>query len=292
MKKKVSFIVTAVFGVMILIFVVAGLCVHAAEKNSFPPGNIYFARHNSFLSWTDDLYNPYFVLQLYEVKGGDRFIDYKDIMMRDSDGKQYELKDAGIQTIFSDIYFTSYRITCVLDRKDLKTEKTVFEHAVLVAQDGTESVFPIGYVSIYLGDSAEEQELQFSSGTGSAVALNSYNVQITNISSHTVQITGMEWNLERITISELGYYDHDNRYFQIGDGVELHSGDSIILHCKMEGDEEYRGKPFTELMPLLKYVSEGKVYEAATTTRATYFAQMTRGEIKDYLWRSYEGSSI
>ena len=149
MKKNI--LVTGALILAAVIFVTSGICVFAAEKNSFPPAGVYFARHEHYTAWTDSAYNPYFTLQVYEVKGGERFLEYEDILLRDENGKDYSLKDASIQVIFSDVYFTSYRLVCVLDRNNLPKDETVFTYAVM---RGTEknNIFPIGRVTVSIGD--------------------------------------------------------------------------------------------------------------------------------------------
>lgn len=73
MKKNI--LVTGALILAAVIFVTSGICVFAAEKNSFPPAGVYFARHEHYTAWTDSAYNPYFTLQVYEVKGGERFLE-------------------------------------------------------------------------------------------------------------------------------------------------------------------------------------------------------------------------
>ena len=103
MKKNIR--VTGALILAAVRFVTSGICVFAAEKNSFPPAGVYFARHEHYTAWTDSAYNPYFTLQVYEVKGGERFLEYEDILLRDENGKDYSLKDASIQVIFSGVLY-------------------------------------------------------------------------------------------------------------------------------------------------------------------------------------------
>ena len=286
MKKNI--LVTGALILAAVIFVTSGICVFAAEKNSFPPAGVYFARHEHYTAWTDSAYNPYFTLQVYEVKGGERFLEYEDILLRDENGKDYSLKDASIQVIFSDVYFTSYRLVCVLDKNNLPKDETVFTYAVM---RGTEknNIFPIGRVTVSIGDC--NSALTFAGATASAEELQSYNVKVTNAGDGSVTVTGLDFSLEGIR-AEFGYYDNENRYFQIGDGVRLAKGDSVILHCTFEGNDAFRSIPFSEFKPLVVFRTGREEMRVSVNNKATYFAALGRAEIKNYLRGLSSGTTV
>lgn len=293
MKRHIkSIIVTGLILFIAAALLVAGISYFYAEKNSFPSAGIYFAEHNSWLSWTDERYNPYFDLVLYEVKGEESFLEFSEMALRDAEGNEYPLKDASIRTVFSDIFFASYRITCVLDRQLLGEGETLLKEAVLSSPEGAEHSYSIGTVALFVGNQGTDSQLQFSSGTAESSVLNSYNIQVTNAGEDAVAIHEVLLGLDGITVSEFGYYDEDNRYCEFNGEILLNEGESVILHCAFTGAETYRQDPFTEIRPAFGYTAKGESCIASVSNTAEYFAAFTRQEIKDYLWGLYERTAV
>lgn len=292
MKKLPGFLTAiAICVVACIAFSVSGVCVMFAEKRSFPPAGVYFADHEHSLSFSEKAYNPYFTLQVYEVKGGLSFLASKEMYLRDQDGKPYSLKDMSLQVIFSDFYFASYRIVCVLDRNDFTEYTATLTQAVLVLSDGTEKSFPIGrvYLNLTVGD--DDDVLSYSGYTQNASELNSYNVKIINNGETDVFITGLSVQLQGMEQST-GYYDADYVYGEWNDEVILRAGEEITLNCTFTGREAFRAEPFCELKPTVYYRIGRKEKRSTVNGKSTYFALLDREEIKSYLWGIYEKYSV
>lgn len=293
MKKNFkAFIPTIILAAVAFVLAVSGLSCFLAEKHSFPASGIYFAEHNTWLGWTDNRYNPYFDLQLYEVGGGESFLEFTEMTLRDKEGKEYPLKDASIQTIFSDIFFSVFRITCVMDRLTLGEGEIVLTQAVLTSPDGTEHRYPIGTITLFTEEGDTESPLQFSSGTSGSSVLNSYNIQVTNSGSAGAAISELKIGLNGIGLSDFGYYDGENQYHSFEGEIWLDEGESVILHCEFEGEDSFRRNPFSQLRPVISYSVKGKASMVSVTTTAEYFAAFTRAEIKEYLWGLYEQAIV
>lgn len=292
MKKLPKFLLAIAICVAACIaFSVAGVCVMSAEKRSFPPAGVYFANHEHSLFFSEKAYNPYFTLQVYEVKGGLSFLKCKEIRLRDENGKTYSLKDASIQTIFSDFYFASYRIACVLDRTDFTEPTATITQAVLLLPNGEEKLFFVGRINLDLTVGNGGDGLSYSGYTQSASELNSYNVKIVNNGLRDIYITDLSFAIEGIE-REPGYYDSENVYREFGNGALLRAGEEITLHCAFTGRDEFRLTPFCELKPAIYYRVGGEEKRSSVNGKSTYFALLGREEIKNYLRGIYEKFSI
>lgn len=271
-----------IFAVVTVLLLGASFAAEAVERSRFPEGGVYFARTDSYYSYSSRSLNPVISLICFDVKKGGALslFDYHEIALVDTAGVSHKSKDVSISHVFTDIFFSRLAVRIVLDRTDFEDNTaTYFQTVRLTDAHGKERDFSIGRICIEALNAEEEvASLSFGGYTTGANEMKSYNLRVTN-QKEDLRLSRLSLDLEGITY-QASVYDEEGNVFPL-DGYLLSKGTSVNIVLSFAGNTE---APFHFIKPCLVYERGGKVYAASVTGASDYISLFDREETVKYLW--------
>lgn len=287
MKGKIKLIIVVS---LILVAAVAsvtfGVCYGNRERSDFPNGGIYFARTDSTICLAGRNENPLVTLTAFEVKKGEykQFLSYNDITLVGEDGTEYGKKDVSVVYSFTDVFFSRFSVSIVLDINDFTDNVPVKINRVCLSDTDGKKYFNIGNIGIVVVDGSDSSDIAFGGYTQNSESFTSYTVLVSNNGKSSIVFNRL--------IMEFAETDLQFEVYTTG-GVpaemqeyELAAGKSVYIRVTLNPKGLMKDYPYAFIRPVLEYTNEkGEVAYAGVQATSYYNAMTDRSDIKTYLNR-------